>query len=198
MRVLSGTLAEMVGFMRNHPEAAVGGCHLVDEEGKMVRHARRFPGVWDQATIILKVPHFFPKILDKYLMADFDYAKMEPQEVDSLRGSFFMIRHEAIAKIGPLDERYFFWFEEVDFCRRARAAGYKILYNGAVKCIDLVGQSVKTLGQYKRQKMFLESMVKYFRKWYPGWRAWLIGVLRPIGLAMAWAADKYRSAARVS
>ncbi|MEK7211493.1 MAG: glycosyltransferase family 2 protein [Patescibacteria group bacterium] len=191
-RVLPEALSNMVGFMRAHPEAGGAGCRLINEKGETVQHVRRFPGIWEQAAIILKLPHFFSRLLDKYLMADFDYSKSEPQEVDSVRGSFFMIRREVLEKLGGLDERYFFWFEEVDYCRSAKAAGYKVMYNGAAECIDLVGQSVKKLGQYKKQRMFLESMVKYFRKWHPGWRAWLIEILRPIGLGLSWLADKIK------
>jgi len=190
MRALSGTMEGMVKFMRAHPEAGIAGCRLIDEKGETVRHVRRFPGVWGQAAIILKLPHLFPRIIHKYL-ADFDYSKPGAQEVDSVRGSFFCIRREVLEKIGGLDERYFFWFEEVDYCRQAKLAGFKVFYTGDVQCIDFVGQSVKKLNHLKRQKMFTESMVKYFKKWHPGWRAGLIAALRPVGLGLSWLADKF-------
>jgi hypothetical protein len=189
MRALAGTMSGMVGFMRAHPEAGIAGCHLINEKGQTVNHIRRFPGVWDQAAVLLKLPHLFPHLLDKYLMADFDYLKPGAQEVDSIRGSFFCIRREVLEKLGGLDERYFFWFEEVDYCREAKRAGFKVMYAGDVQCIDFVGQSVKKLKYLKRQKMFAESQVKYFKKWHSGWQAALIIVLRPAGLALAWLAD---------
>lgn len=185
MRALAGTISGMVGFMRAHPEAGIAGCHLIDEKGQTVRHVRRFPGVWDQAAVILKLPHLFPHVLDKYLMADFDYLRPEPQEVDSVRGSFFCIRREVLEKLGGLDERYFFWFEEIDYCRQAKHAGFKIIYTGDIQCIDFVGQSVKKLKHLRRQKMFSDSLIKYFKKWEPGWRVLILRVLRPIGLGLA-------------
>jgi hypothetical protein len=188
-QVLPDTLAGMVDFMRKHTQAGVAGCKLVDENGKVVPQVRRFPKFLDQAAVILKVPHIFPRVLDKYLMADFDYDKKKPQEVDSIRGSFFMIRREVLERTGNLDERYFFWFEEVDFCRQVKNAGWEVMYNGAVKCIDLVGQSVKKMFHFEGQKMFTESMLKYFKKWQPRWQYWFLWLLRPVGLGMALIAD---------
>ncbi len=187
MRVLPDTLVDMVKFMDEHSEAGVAGCHLVSEKGEIVPHVRRFPTVWDQAAIILKLPHLFPDLLDNYLMKSFDYSR--EAVVDSIRGSFFMIRREVIEKIGGLDERYFVWFEEVDYCRQVKQAGWKVMYNPAVKCVDYVGQSFKQMMNCKKQKMFTESMLKYFKKWCP-WYKWIwIWLLRPVGLGMTWLND---------
>jgi len=193
MRALAGTMFGMVGFMRAHAEAGIAGCHLINEKGQTVNHIRRFPGVWDQAAVLLKLPHLFPHLLSKYLMADFDYLRPGAQEVDSVRGSFFCIRREVLEKIGGLDERYFFWFEEVDYCREAKQAGFKVMYAGDIQCIDFVGQSVKKLNHLMRQKMFTESMVKYFKKWHPGWRVLILEILRPIGLGSAWLTDIFHA-----
>lgn len=178
MRVLSDTLPEMVKFMDGNPRASVAGCHLVGEKGETVAQARCFPTVCDQAAIILKLPHLFPHLLDKYLMIGFDYNATQPQSVDSIRGSFFMARREVWDKLGGLDERYFIWFEEVDFCRQVKNTGGEIIYNSAVKCVDYVGQSFKQVDSYKKQKMFTDSMLKYFKKWHPGWQYWLLRCLR--------------------
>lgn len=193
MLVLHETLSDMVRFMREHPEAGVAGCHLVDEHGKTVSHVRRLPTLWDQAAILLKLPHIFPHILDRYLMSDFDYGNKEPQEVDSIRGSFFMIRKEVIEKLGGLDELYFFWFEEVDYCRQVKNAGWKVMYTGETTCVDFVGQSVKKVAQFKRQKMFTESMLKYFGKWQPRWQWAVLQVLRVVALTGVWVGDFLRS-----
>jgi GT2 family glycosyltransferase len=190
MRLFPDTLEEMILFMDNPQRGKVGiaGCHLVDEKGKTIAQVRRFPTIFDQAAIVLKLPHLFPKLLDSYLRKDFDYN--QEGRVDSIRGSFFMIRREVLEKIGLLDERFFLWFEEVDFCKRAKEAGYEIAYTPAAKCLDYVGQSFKQVAQYKKQKIFTESMLKYFKKWEP-WPKWLvIALLRPIGLSLTWIAEK--------
>lgn len=196
MRVLPGTLEGMVKWMDAHSEAGVAGCHLVKENRETVPHIRRFPTVWDQLAIVLKSPHIFPSVLNKYLCKDFDYIK--EQEVDSIRGSFFMIKREVIEKIGALDERYFIWFEEVDFCRRVRQDGWKVIYTPTAECVDYVGKSFAQVKRGVTQKYFRDSMLKYFKKWHPGWQYWVLKIAWPIGMLFSYIGDifKLKSKAR--
>ncbi|MCK5460008.1 glycosyltransferase family 2 protein [Candidatus Parcubacteria bacterium] len=189
MCVLRGTLADMIKWMRENRQAAIAGCHLIDKNGNTINHVRRFPTVWDQLAIVLKLPHIFPKILDKYLMRNFDYS--QAASVDSVRGSFFMIRREAIEKLGGLDERYFIWFEEVDFCKQivetqnfASNCG-EIWYTPAAKCVDYVGKSFSQIKTGTTQKYFRDSMLKYFKKWHPLWQYWILKIAWPIGAFVA-------------
>jgi hypothetical protein len=179
MRVKPGTLETMVKWMDEHPEAGVAGCKLIKEDGEVVPHVRRYPSIFDQAMIILKVPHICSKVLDHYLWRDFDYDK--EQEVDSIRGSFFMIRREVLDKLGGLDERYFLWFEEVDFCKQVREAGYKVMYTPVTECFDYVGKSFAQVPTGKLQNIFQDSMIKYFKKWQPAWQVVVLKMVWPIG-----------------
>ena len=183
MRVHETTLAGMVRWMDNHKEAGVAGCHLIDEEGSTVPHVRRFPTVFDQSLIILKIPHALPFLLNRYLMKSFDYERQAV--VDSIRGSFFMIRKEVIEKIGGLDEDYFIWFEEVDYCKKVFNSGWKVMYTPSVQCTDYIGKSFAQVMGYKKQHMFTQSMVTYFSKWHPGLSTFIIKFLRPFGLLLA-------------
>jgi len=183
MRVFPDTLENMAAWMDNHKEAALAGCRLIDEKGNILKHVRRFPKIFDQLAVVLKLPHFFPSLLDNYLMSGFDYAK--EAEVDSIRGAFFMIRQETLEKIGLLDERYFLWFEEVDYCRRVKNAGLRIFYTPAAECLDYVGQSFGQVKRGRTQKYFQESMLEYFRKWHPGWRVFILRLAWPLGRLLA-------------
>ncbi len=191
MRVQTDTMARMVAHMDAHPEIGVLGPHLIDAQGVTMPHVRRFPRVSDQAALLLKIPHLFPAVLNGYLRTDFDYT--QDAYVDSVRGSCFMIRRETLEKLGGLDERYFIWFEEVDYCKQVIAAGWKVAYTAAATCVDYVGRSFALVSGYRKQRYFTTSMVKYFRKWHPGWRSWIITGLRPVALGAAWFAEKLRS-----
>jgi GT2 family glycosyltransferase len=181
MKVFPSTLISMVKWMKENSGAWVAGCNLVDEKGETIKHVRRFPTVWDQLAIILKFPHLFPSILKKYIREDFDYTKQA--KVDSIRGGFFMIRNDIFKKIGLLDERYFVWFEEVDFCREVYKNKGEVWYTPAAKCVDYVGQSFKQLPVGKKQLYFRNSQLAYFKKWHPIWQflilkiAWVAGML---------------------
>ncbi|MDD5071522.1 MAG: glycosyltransferase family 2 protein [Patescibacteria group bacterium] len=172
MRVFPETLKNMADWMRQNKQATIAGCHLVNKKGETVKQVRRFPRLWDQLAIALKAPHIFPRILNKYLRNGFDYEKFA--SVDSIRGSFFMIRREAIENIGLLDERYFIWFEEVDYCQRVRESGGQVWHAPAAKCLDYVGRSFNQLPRGRAQKYFRDSQLVYFRKWQPLWQYWIL------------------------
>ncbi len=190
MKVFPDTLANMVKWMRNNKQVSAAGCRLIGESGETIKHIRRFPRLSDQLAIVLKLPHLFPNILNKYLRADFDYGM--PAKVDSIRGGFFMIRKEVIEKIGLLDERYFVWFEEVDYCRRVKETGGEVWYAPAARCVDYVGQSFKQVGRGAAQQYFRDSMLKYFKKWHPVWQYLVLKSAWPAGIFAARASEKLK------
>lgn len=168
MRVEVDTLSKMLNWMDENPSATVSGCKLVDEKGDIVKHVRKFPRLSDQLAIIFKLPHVFKNINQKYLYTDFDYTR--PSKVDSIRGAFFLISRERFKIISGgrepfLDERYFIWFEEVDFCKTVYQLGGEVWYTPVARCLDYVGQSFKQVKRRETQRYFSESMIKYFAKW---------------------------------
>lgn len=188
--VMPDTLANMVKWMRNNKQVSLAGCHLVNGHGDTINHVRRFPTIWSQIAIVLKLPHIFPSVLNKYLRYDFNYNRSV--KVDSIRGGFFMIRQEIIKKIGMLDERYFLWFEEVDFCRRVKQVNSEVWYTPVAKCVDYVGQSFKQLPRGQTQKYFRDSMLKYFKKWQPTWQYLVLKMAWPVGMFLTWAGEKVK------
>ncbi len=192
MRVSPGSLDVMYQWMEKHPDVGLASCKLVDEHGNLNSEAqpRRFPRLFDQLAIILKLPHFFPTVLDRYLWKGFDADK--EQEVDSVRGSFMIMRREVYEKLGwAFDPRYFIWFEDVDTCREVHRLGYKVVHTPVISCVDYIGQSFKQRTTLWKQKEFTKSMLTYFQKWEP-WYVWMwIALFRPVGIALAWINDRF-------
>lgn len=188
MLPFANTFKNMVDWMKANPQASVSGCHLINKQKESIKHVRRFPKLSDQLTIVLKLPHIFPNILNKYLRTDFDYSK--PAKVDSVRGGFFMIRKEIIEKVGLLDERFFVWFEEVDYCKRVSEMSGEVWYTPAAQCIDYIGQSFSQVNRGTTQKYFRDSMLKYFMKWQPSWQYQILKLAWPIGLTLTFIFDK--------
>jgi len=184
------SLYKLCEWMWYHREVGIVSPKLVTETGAFNEQAapRRFPSVWSQLAIILKLPHLFPGITSHYLMRGFDTTK--EQEVDSVRGAFMLVRHDLLAKLRfAFDPRYFFWFEDVDLCREAKRLGYRVVYNPMVSAVDYIGQSIKQQKTLWKQKQFTRSMHTYFKKWGPWYAAPLVAITRPIGIAMAWFVD---------
>lgn len=165
----------------------VMGIRLLGQDGRPVSNVRRYPDVWSQLCILLKLNHLFPSLIKRYMWSDFDYGTS--REVDQVRGSFFAFRRELLETVGFLDEGYHIWFEEVDYCRRVRNAGLRIYYYADATAHDYVGKGVSQMKRVETQLIFTSSMLRYFRKWHPRWQAFLVALARPLGLAAAFLAD---------
>jgi len=193
MKVEQKGLDKIVKWMRKNKEIGIGSCKLVDEQGNFFEAAtpRRFPKTWEMLILMLKLFHLIPGLLNGYLYSDFDPEK--EQEVDSVRGSFLMMKREIIEKLGwAFDPRYYLWFEDVDVCRETNKLEYKIKYTPIATCMDYFGKSFKKKDNLWKQKEFTNSMLKYFKKWEP-WYKWIwIMMFRPIGISLAWIYNKFR------
>lgn len=190
MRVEKESLDTMYEWMKAHTDVGIASVKLLDEKGLLNDDAqpRRFPRLFEQLLLLLKVPHVFPHLLDGYLMKGFDAQK--EQEVDSVRGSFMLMRREFVQKLGfAFDPRYFIWYEDVDICREAKKQGLKVMYTPVISCVDFVGQSFKKRDTLWKQKNFTRSMLTYFQKWEPWWKWMWIALLRPLGIGMAYISD---------
>jgi hypothetical protein len=187
MKLKEDSLDKLVEWMKNKKEVGIASIKLLDKNGKINVDAmpRRLPKVWEQVFLILKLHHLFPKVLNSYLMKDFDFEK--EQEVDSVRGSFMLVRHDFLDKLGyAFDPRYFIWFEDVDLCHEAKKAGLKVVYTPIISCIDFFGQSFKKQESVWKQKQFTQSMLLYFQKWEPAYKWIWIWLARPVGIFMVW------------
>lgn len=187
MKCEENSLDKLVAYLEKNKEVGIVSCRLIDENGQsnLAAGPRRFPTVLNQLVIILKLHKIFPFLLNNYLMKGFDF--FQEQQVDSVRGSFMMVKRELLEKLGhAFDPRYFIWFEDVDLCRESKRLGYKVVYNPVVGCVDYVGQSFKKRDFLWKQKQFTKSMLQYFQKWEP-WYKWIwIWTLRPVGLFIVW------------
>lgn len=188
MLVFPETIKDMFAWMKANPQAVVAACRLETESGDLLPHVRRFPRLSDQLAIVLKLPHLFPSLLDAYLCKNFDYG--QASKVDSVRGAFFMINRAAWQDISSsvlplLDERYFIWFEEVDFCRQVYKNGGEVWYTPAARCLDYVGRSFNQVGVSRKQLYFQDSMLKYFQKWEPYWQYYVLKSIWPFGRFLA-------------
>lgn len=173
----------------NELPASVGmlGCQLINPDGSIQESVRTFPSVWDQAAILLKLHHLFPRLVRKYSCADFDYTR--EQVVDQVMGAFMWTRADLMKQIHGFDEGYFVWFEEVDMQKTLCNLGYTVLYTPVVSCVHVKGQSFKQVRKPKAQVMFNRSMRYYFRK-HHSVAAWLwLTALQPLSVILAYVAS---------
>jgi GT2 family glycosyltransferase len=162
--ILDNSLDRSVAWMDENKTAVVMGCRLLNPDRSLQASVRRFPTRGAMALTLLKLHRVFPKssAIQKYMAADFDYNQVS--EVDQVMGAFFMIRSAALNQIGLLDEGYYIWFEEVDYCARAKQKGWSVMYNPDATIIHHYGQSFRQVLGIRKQIILNNSLLRYFSK----------------------------------
>ncbi len=124
--VADGTLADLVAYMDDHPEVGIAGCRQIDGDGELWPTVRRFPGV-GRALGEAIGPERLPFTAGRLGESELDLSRYERElSCDWTSGSFLFVRREALQSAGPLDERFFFYSEEVDLCLRVKQAGWEV------------------------------------------------------------------------
>ena len=162
---MPGALRAMISFLDGHPRVAVAGPRLRYPDGSVQPSRRRFPTL---ATLFLEstqLQRLSPDnaVLRRYYVAD--RSDDEPQEVDWLVGACLCVRASAAADVGLFDERFFMYSEELDWCRRFRAAGWGVAYVPSAEVVHLEGASSR-LDLSARDRLFQASKLQYAAKWH--------------------------------
>jgi len=137
-RLASDALSLAVEWMRAHPRCGIAGAQLYHADGSKQNSIANFPSL---AT----------ELLNKFLLRNLWPAKFPgkeqdfpvPLEVESVIGAFFLVRRSVLDALDGLDERYFFFLEETDFCLRARRSGFSTMHLPQVRVWHGQGQTAK-------------------------------------------------------
>lgn len=180
-----GTLDKLAIFLKENPRYGVVGCQILNPDGTIQPSVRMFPDLFSQSLISLKLHHLIPaaKFLGKYFSKDFDYRRT--QEVDQVMGAFFCIKRAVVEQIGLFDENFYLWFEEVDFCKRAKKAGWPIVYTSVAQTIHYGAQSFQQLLPLSKQWKFNRSMLYYFKKHHSFFVYLFLLLIQPLSLFLA-------------
>jgi len=164
-QLVGDALAKMAQFMEKNKEVGILGPKLLNADGSIQKEMTPFPGLLDQILILLKL-HRLP-LFKRLVYPNYDYDKT--QEVEHLMGSALLIRREVFDKVGFFDENFFLWFEETDFEKRAKEAGFKIVYFPKAAVRHIRSASIKKISPLKRQAIWNKSLRYYFKKHKPRW-----------------------------
>jgi N-acetylglucosaminyl-diphospho-decaprenol L-rhamnosyltransferase len=133
------------GFFDENPKVGISGPRIVDSDGELQLSARReisaLSGLLGRTSILTRL---FPK--SSLVKSQFPAVTEEtsPTQVDWVSGACMAIRRAVLRDVGPLDERFFMYFEDADLCRRARAAGWLVYYLPHVEIIHQTGASSRS------------------------------------------------------
>ncbi len=146
-RLPADALMQLLAFLEDHPDVGVVGPRLVGGRGKIQGGAAGYDPspstLFNYATFLYRL---FPQRCRGLWLAEAHYRQSRPIEVDWVSGACMLVRREAVLAAGPLDERYFMYTEDVEWCRRIRAAGYRIICYPAVSVVHYIGGSTRQRG----------------------------------------------------
>lgn len=176
------TIRIMVDFFNRYPEAGAAGCKILNADGSLQKACRRsFPTPAVAFPKVFGLSSLFPrwKLFGKYNLT---YLHPNQQtEVDAVSGSFLMLRRSVYEKIGGLDESYFLYGEDLDYCYRIKSAGWKIYYVPDTKIIHYKGESTK-LASFDNLVVFYRAMDIFVRKHFSKGTSLLMGVVLRVGI----------------
>ncbi len=180
--VQEDTMQVMIDFMDKNPEAGLAGCKILNPDGTLQLACRRsFPTPWVALSKIIGLSVLFPgsEVFGKYNLTYLDPELTH--EVDAVSGSFMIFRKKVIDQVGFLDEQFFMYGEDLDWCYRIKEAGWKIFYVPATKIIHYKGQSARR-SDIDEVKVFYEAMKVFARKHFH--RGYFFDILITLGISL--------------
>lgn len=164
-QVQPGALSALVDYLDQHPTVGIAGSCMVNPDGSDWSTAFRFPSIWSELEGGLRLG-LVSKLLSRWKVAQ--PMGDQPQPVDWLPGASMMIRREVFEAIGCMDEDYFLYYEETDFCLQAKRAGWSCWYVPQSRVMHIAGQSTGVTDRNAAPKRLpqyvFDSRRRYFVK----------------------------------
>ncbi len=186
--VREDTFDTCLAYLDEHTDVGMTGCKILNPDGTLQLACRRsFPTPWVSLTKVTGLSALFPKshLFAKYNLTYLDPDK--PAEVDAISGSFMFVRKSTIDAVGGLDEDFFMYGEDLDWCYRIHQAGWKIMYLPDTQIIHYKGRSTfeASFDQlnvfYKAMQLFVQKHFQkgwmFIPKWFLILGIWLRGSL---------------------
>ena len=173
--VLAGSLRAFLEFMESTPDAWVAGAALVNPDGTPQVYGVRFPSVWNMLCESFFLDRAFPQSRIFGRHKELYENQTRPRRVDFVQGAALCVRMSGVHEVGYLDERFFMYFEEADWCFRMKQAGGSVYVCPPARVIHHGGAP----GHYDERRLvhYHRSLAGFTRKHYAVHRQILIGLV---------------------
>ncbi|MEK9180985.1 MAG: glycosyltransferase family 2 protein [Patescibacteria group bacterium] len=172
--VAANTFNVSIGYLESHKEVGILGGKVLLPDGRLdVACRRKFPNPWNSFLRLFGLKKFS------------DYNIVSPvdaeTEVDAVMGAYLLIRRETLDKIGLLDEAFFMYGEDLDWCWRAKVAGYKVIYYPRAEIIHFKYGSSQAI-PFRTIRAAHQAMLIFYKKHYAPRYLWLFNQLIYLGI----------------
>lgn len=162
--VLGQALTIMWKYVQDHPDVGIVGAQLLNGDGSVQSSRRRFPKLTTAFFESTWLEPLAPAgILTRYYAQDL--PDDQTVDVDWVTGACMMAPRTAVTAVGGMDEAYFMYSEELDWCRRMKDAGWRVVYLPAAQIIHYEGKSSEQ-AIVARHINFQQAKLRYFRKYH--------------------------------
>ncbi len=181
--VLPNALDKMVEFMDENPRTGALGCRLLYPDGSLQPSCRSFPTLITAFFENTGLEKLFlrNRIIGRHRIGHWDYNDI--REVDQPMGSALMVRRETITQVGLMDEQFYIYYEDVDWCFRIKKRGWKIYFIPRAEIIHYGGQSAWP-NMPKMRIQGYKSRHKFFRKHHGILSEWIVKQMDLLGLIL--------------
>ena len=173
--ILDNAITRTIAYADNHEDAAVIGCRVLNPDRTLQPTCFMFPSILNMLLSSSYLYKLFPKskFFGRELMTWWDRSNV--REVDVVTGCFMLVRCEAIKQVGLMDERFFMYGEETDWCYQFKQAGWKVMFTPSAEIIHLGRASSKQIKPEMRLQLS-GSILLFFRK-HKGWAQYILACL---------------------
>ena len=178
--IVDDALAVLVSYLQANPDVGVVGPQLLNLDGSVQSSRRRFPTAATGFFESTWLEGLAPGILRRYYALDLPDAATA--DVDWLTGACIMVPRSTYEAVGGMDEGYFMYSEELDWCRRIKESGRRVVYYPAAQVIHHVGKSSEQ-AVTARHINFNQAKLRYFRKYHGRFMAAVLRVFLLAGYA---------------
>jgi GT2 family glycosyltransferase len=171
--VLDAAIDRCVAYADAHPDIGVVGCQVLERDGHIQQTGFSFPSPWTLFLTLTGLPRLFPRspLFGKPQLGW--WRRDSEKDIDVISGMFMLVRQEAIQQVGVMDESYFIYAEEADWCFRFYKAGWRRVFfpNAKIIHVDGGGKSTSQVN-VKMLVQLQKSTMIYFRK-NLGFASWM-------------------------
>jgi N-acetylglucosaminyl-diphospho-decaprenol L-rhamnosyltransferase len=155
-------LEALVGLAQAQPRAAIVGARLLNPDGSFQAAYTAFPTLWREFLILTGLGRL---VHGRWYPSAGPESSPAPREVDYVEGACLLVARQAILAVGRMDEGYFMYAEEVDWCMAMKRAGWQVWYQPRAEVIHHGGASSRRRRPQREADLY-RSRVRFFRKWY--------------------------------
>jgi len=165
VEVGAGSIETLASYLDDHPAVGMCGPKLFSTDGTLQYSARTFYTL--KIILLRRTPlgRLFPnsKTVSDHLMMDWDHN--DTREVDWMLGGALMVRSEAIKDVGGMDDRFFLYFEDVDWCNRMKRRGWRVVYVPSATMVHAHQRASSRGFLSPGKRMHIESALRFYEKW---------------------------------